>query len=88
MCVCRRDKNELVVATYSVKYRLELALVPMQHLTTLRQLMQTIFELLEPTAPEQPAARASRDFLNEVSISSFSCYAYPRLGFYIIGNHL
>ncbi|KAF4526364.1 hypothetical protein B566_EDAN014102 [Ephemera danica] len=65
------DKREVVVAAFSVKYRLELALVPMQHLTTLRQLMQTIFELLDSSAPEQPTARATRDFLNEILDS---CY--------------
>jgi hypothetical protein len=51
---------------YSQKYQLELALVPLQHLTSQRQLLQTIFELLPPGSPELPAARSTRDFLNEV----------------------
>jgi len=51
---------------YSQKYQLELALVPLQHLTSQRQLLQTIFEMLPPGSPEWPAARNTRDFLNEV----------------------
>jgi hypothetical protein len=55
---------------FSERYKLELALVPLQHLNSQRQLLQTIFELLPPGSPELPAARSTRDFLNEVKIAA------------------
>ncbi|CAB3385347.1 Hypothetical predicted protein [Cloeon dipterum] len=64
-------KPEMEHLTYSKKYNLELALVPLQHLTSQRQMIQTIFELLPPGSPEVSSARSTRDFLNEILDS---CY--------------
>jgi hypothetical protein len=63
---------------FSERYQLELALVPLQHLNSQRQLLQTIFELLPPGSPELPAARSTRDFLNEVQTCT-----HPTIQFYL-----
>jgi hypothetical protein len=69
---------------FSERYQLELALVPLQHLNSQRQLLQTIFELLPPGSPELPAARSTRDFLNEVQI----CFCIPQFNFMSFINQI
>ncbi|XP_059472398.1 rho guanine nucleotide exchange factor 26-like [Neocloeon triangulifer] len=67
----RFTRPEMEEKIFSKKYDLELALVPLQHLTSQRQLIQTIFELLSPGSAEFSSARGTRDFLNEILDS---CY--------------